>query len=200
MSTQTFLISGVDIIDDRYHLCLLNEEGKQPRYYRGRVDTAAGQDKLLEYLGCDYQVVIIESPLALMLLAHLGAERVAIAKEGEHYGIWQRAGIERGNAMARFAASLYYDSIFEPPPLSDREFRLLLLAEEERINQAFLRVRKAQTLMEEILRGEAPSDALQQAISLMEEEPILDPLASEAYRWESDEHSFIARLVEALKK
>ena len=112
METIKTLASGIDIIGKRA-ICLLDGEastratimdGWIPSLHRTSSSVTSPS----------YSVLIVESALALILLSSLGERRVTIKEEDEHYRVWQKAGIARSDAMARFAALLLYEQLIAP--------------------------------------------------------------------------------------
>jgi len=203
MKTSQTLAAGVDIIGNRYYLCLLDSDGKHPRYYRGRVDTPFAQNKLIAYLNPDYRVVIVESSLSLVLLSFLPSERVVIKEEGEHYRVWQKAGIERGNEMARFAALLLYDELVGPKPLSEKEKRELMASEWERTTADVERIERARKIISEIQSGKESSTHYSEALRLVQQaEERPRPLAIEEpeYTIDPGDNSFLAKVARAFAK
>ena len=203
METINTLAAGVDIIGNRYHICLLDGEGKHPRYYHGRVDTAFAQNKLITYLSPSYSVVIVESALALILLSRLGEWRVTIKEEDEHYRVWQKAGITRGDAMARFAALLLYEQLIEPKQLTEKEKRELLATEWERTLARVARIERAHEIITEIQGGNSSPALFDESMRLLQQAQD-DPLAAEieepAYTIDPDDNSFLAKVVRTLNR
>ncbi|MCK9548393.1 MAG: hypothetical protein M0Q37_07785 [Sphaerochaeta sp.] len=203
MEKTKILTAGVDIIGTRYHVCLLDQEGKHPRYYHGREDTQSGQNKLIAYLGPHYRVVIVESSLALILLFRLQEGRVTIKEEGEHYRVWQKAGIARGDAMARFAALLLYEQLIGPKPLTEKEERELLAAEWERALADVARIERAGQIIGEIHGGNESPKLSAEALRLLQASQ--GPSSSSGveapeYAIDSDDNSFLAKVARALAK
>jgi hypothetical protein len=195
-------VAGVDIIDNRYFLCLLDKDGKHPRYYRGRVDTAGAQQKLYRYLGSSYTLVIVDSPLALGALSILGKARVVIKDADEHYGAWERAGIKRGNSMARFVALLYREQLIGPKPLTPAQERAFLLEEAKKMEQMLNRFDQATALTQDILGGNPPSKAYEKALALMDDHPPAQDKGNDSVQPEpeAEDRSLFALLLRALKK
>ena len=104
MQDQKTSSVGVDIQDNRYIMCILNPEGKSPSYALGRVDTPKGQEKFFSKIPSQAKVLLPSSEFASLVYHHLGDQMVLIKDETEYYCTWEKAGIQRGDPMARFAA------------------------------------------------------------------------------------------------
>lgn len=203
METIKTLASGIDIIGKRYHVCLLDGEGKHPRYYHGRVDTVFAQNKLIGYLSPSYSVLIVESALALILLSTLGERRVTIKEEDEHYRVWQKAGIARGDAMARFAALLLYEQLIAPKQLTEKEKRELLATEWERTLARVSRIERAHEIIGEIQGGNNAPALYDESLRLLQQaqdDPLAAEIAGPEYSTDPDDNSFLAKVVRALSK
>lgn len=203
METINALAAGVDIIGNRYHVCLLDREGKHPRYYHGRVDTVFAQNKLIAYLSPSYSVVIVASSLALILLSRLGEGRVTIKEEDEHYRVWQKAGITRGDAMARFAALLRYEQLIGPKELSQKEQHELLATEWERTLARVARIERAHEIIDEFHSGNDSPAFYDEALRLLQqaqEDSLPTTIEESEYTIDPDDHSFLAKVVRALSK
>lgn len=203
MENTNTLAAGVDIIGTRYHVCLLDPEGKHPRYYHGRTDTVLGQNKLIDYLSPLYRVAIVESSLALILLSGLGEERVTIKEEDGHYRVWQKAGIARGDAMARFAALLLYEQLIGPRELGEAEKRELMATEWERALARVERIERAGQIIGEIQGGNESPKFYNEALRLLqqaEEDRPVKETAEIEYPIDPDDDSFLAKVARALAK
>ena len=100
METEPRETVGVDIVDTRYVMCILDSRGMDPRYYRGRVDTPLGQANFFSKVG-ERDVIMPSSSLAVLAMKLLKEPRLVVKAEEEHYAVWAAAGIERGERMAR---------------------------------------------------------------------------------------------------
>lgn len=201
MKSSKTRAAGVDIVGNRYHVCVLDEDGKHPQYYRDRVDTPFAQNKLIGYLKPDYCVVIVESSLALILLSRLGAQRVVTKEEDEHYRVWEKAGIKRGNAMARFAALLLYEELVDPKALSVKEKNELMATAWERAIADVARVERARQIIDEIRRGNESPKHFSEALRLVqqsEESAQASAVAEPEYPIDPDDDSFLAKVARAL--
>lgn len=125
MKSTEIGFAGADIIGKRYVLCVIDHEGKHPRYARGRSDTVKGREKFFATIPPETPLMIVESELAVLSLHLLGESRVYIQKETEGYAVWERAGVNRGERMAIFAAKLLY-STSQQIPLTERQQLKLL--------------------------------------------------------------------------
>ncbi|HNZ95371.1 MAG TPA: hypothetical protein PKN79_06115, partial [Sphaerochaeta sp.] len=104
MSDNKKPVAGVDIVDRRYVVCLLNEEGKAPRYYSGRSDTPSGQEKFFSLIE-GRTVVMPPDPISTTAVHRFGEAAVSIDRGYEAYRI---SGIKNGKRMARFVALLAF--------------------------------------------------------------------------------------------
>ncbi len=104
MKSTEIGFAGADIIGKRYVLCVIDHEGKHPRYARGRSDTVKGREKFFATIPPETPLMIVESELAVLSLHLLGESRVYIQKETEGYAVWERAGVNRGERMAIFCS------------------------------------------------------------------------------------------------
>lgn len=196
---QTYA-AGVDVIGDRYHVCLLDAQGKHPRIYHGRVDTVHGQNKLVTYLNPEYVVVVAYTDLVSLLVRALGEERVFIKDERQEYTVWERAGIKRGDAMARFAARILYEDLLEPRELTEQERRQVMSAEWERVQADVARVERAQQIIAQIMGGNGSGKLYAEATRLMaaSESDVIDQIEP-VYEVDEGDQSFLAKLARALK-
>lgn len=193
--------AGVDLVGNRYHVCLLDQDGKHPRYYRGRVDTPFAQNKLIDYLAADYHVVVAGSSLALILLSRLGDGRVVIKEEEGHYRVWEKAGIKRGNAMARFAALLLHDELVGPKSLTEKEKQELMERAWEGAIADVARIERARQIIDEILDGDTSSTHYAEALRLVhqsQQHPLIGGTTEVEYTVDVNDTSFFAKLVRAL--
>ena len=113
---------GVEFVDKRYVLCIVDREGENPRYFSGRRDTEGGQLKFLSKIGLDTVVLIPDSTLAIRALESFG-DRIQIAPEKSLWGAWERAGVKRGRAMARFAALYVLKETLHPLQLTVKQIQ-----------------------------------------------------------------------------
>ena len=154
--------AGVDIVDQRYVVCLLNEEGKNPKYYSGRSDTANGQEKFFSLIE-GRNIVIPPDSLATMAFHRLGSDRVIINRE---YDAYYASGIERGERMARFAALICIHSEQEGSVLSAKEQKELLTQQQSELDSLIAFADEVGPLMERLLNGSASPKDVERMIQL----------------------------------
>lgn len=175
MSEQTYYAAGADQAGNRWDLCLLDERGKSPRYYRGRCDTPGGQKKIITYLGETHRLAIIEGELAIILLSRLGPSRIIIV-ERALFSRWERSGLERGRAVARMAALSLIEGITQPAQhrLTEKERLKILELEGKRMEEMIAITDESQKLISLLKKGEAPPSALAKALSLQERSRVIE--------------------------
>jgi len=117
--------AGADIIGNRYVLCVIDHEGKHPHYARGRCDTVKGREKFFASIPPHTPLMIVESELAVLSLHLLGEASVFIQKEREGYAVWEKAGVQRGERMANFAASILHTTSTQIPLTEKQQLQLL---------------------------------------------------------------------------
>lgn len=163
MEEEQKAIVGVDIVDNRYVLCILDFQGMHPRYYKGRVDTSRGQAHFFAKAG-NGALIIPSGNLAVLALKHLGEKQVVIKDEKEHYAVWAQAGIERGQRMARFAALLLYAERCTSDLLCEKERMQLLLLQEAEIARLLAVVQTSQLIQTTVLNGNADDKTYSKAV------------------------------------
>ncbi|MDY0287580.1 MAG: hypothetical protein RBR15_02005 [Sphaerochaeta sp.] len=200
--TQEYV--GVDLVGNRYVMCIMRPDKSSPVYSSGRNDTEGGQLKFLKKLHQESEVLIADSPLAIRALLLYGEERVHIASMGSLWSAWERAGVKRGNAMARFAATYLIDESLPPLKLTREQLaqihadHALELAQIKRIGSDASRIGGA------VLNGTATSRDFDIAVrneyqsgikpSSGTVEEVFIPLFDE------DDESFLAQLYRSLEK
>lgn len=201
-NTQEYV--GVDLVGNRYVMCIMRPDKSSPVYSSGRNDTEGGQLKFLKKLHQDSEVLIADSPLAIRALLLFGEERVHIASMGSLWAAWERAGVKRGKAMARFAATYLIDEGLPPLKLTREQLaqihadHALELAQIKRIGSDASRIGEA------VLNGTATSRDFDIAVrneyqsgikpSSGTVEEVFIPLFDE------DDESFLAQLYRSLEK
>jgi len=200
--TQEFV--GVDLVGNRYVMCILNPDKSNPRYSSGRNDTEGGQLKFLSKITGESEILIPDSPLAIRALLLFGEERVHIASMGSLWSTWERAGMKRGSAMAKFAAIYLIEEGLPPFKLTKEQKaqiyadHALELEQIQRIGTDASRIGKA------VLNGSATSKDFDVAVrneyqsgikpSSRSKEEVLIPFFDE------DDESFLAQLYRSLAK
>jgi len=202
IKTQEFV--GVDLVGNRYVMCILNPDKSNPSYYSGRNDTEGGQLKFLSKILVESELLIPDSPLAIRALQVFGEERVHIASMGSLWSTWERAGVKRGSAMAKFAAVYLIEERLPPLKLT-KEQKAQIYADHALELEQIQRIgTDASRIGEAVLNGTATSKDFEVAIrneyqsgikpSSISKEEVLIPLFDE------DDESFLARLYRSLEK
>ncbi|MBI9096327.1 MAG: hypothetical protein JEY71_15785 [Sphaerochaeta sp.] len=200
--TQEFV--GVDLIGNRYVMCILQSDTSSPSYCSGRNDTEGGQLKFLSRMTEESELLIPDSPLAIRALLLFGEERVHIASMGSLWSAWERAGVKRGSAMAKFAA-LYLAQESLPPLKLSKEQKAQIYADHALELEQIQRIGSdASRIGEAVLSGTATSKDFDVAVrneyqsgikpSSTSKEEVLIPLFDE------DDQSFLAQLYKSLEK
>ena len=196
MSNNKKLAAGVDIVDRRYVVCLLNEEGKAPRYYSGRSDTSAGQKKFFSLIE-GRTVVMPPDPLSTIAFHRCD---VSIDRGYEAYRI---SGIKRGKPMARFAALLIFHQAMKCTELTKKEQEEMFAKQQEELDQLIEFTDSVGPLMERLINGTATPNDVEKMIRLEVEsrypKKSNPPLAEEIDLPDPKEDSFFARLFRYLK-
>lgn len=201
-NTKEFV--GVDLVGNRYVMCIMRSDKSNPRYSSGRNDTEGGQLKFLRKLPPESEVLMPDSPLAIRALLLLGEERVHIASMGSLWSAWERAGVKRGNPMARFTAIYLVEESLPPLKLTKQQLlqihadHALELAQIKRIGSDASRIALA------VLNGEATSRDFDQAVR-NEYQSGIKPTSGvmeerEAPQCDEDDNSFLAQLYRSLDK
>jgi len=195
---------GVDLVDNRYVMCILNPDKSNPRYSSGRNDTEGGQLKFLSKIPEESELLIPDSPLAIRALQVFGEECVHIASMGSLWSTWGRAGVKRGPAMAKFAAVYLIEERLPPLKLTaDQKAQIyadhaLELEQIQRIGTDASRIGEA------VLNGTATSRDFEVAVrneyqsgikpsSGSKEEVLVSP-------FDDEDESFLALLYRTLEK
>ncbi|MGE4453491.1 MAG: hypothetical protein AB7D92_03065 [Sphaerochaeta sp.] len=162
MNNQGTGYAGADIIGKRYVLCVLDKDGMHPIYARGRADTTKGREKFFKTIPDDARLMIVASELAVLALHLLGDERVIIQEEVDSYAIWEKAGIERGERMANFAAKLLHTGGTQSTLGEKQKLQLLALQGEE-LKRIQGITDSSLAVMERIMEGSATEKDIAQA-------------------------------------
>ena len=201
-TTQEFV--GVDLVGNRYVMCILQADKSNPSYVSGRNDTEGGQLKFLSKIHSESELLIPDSPLAIRALLLFGEERVHIASMGSLWSTWERAGVKRGSSMAKFAA-VYLAEESLPPLKLTKEQKAQIYADHALELEQIKRIgTDASRIGEAVLNGSATSKDFDIAVrnqyqsgikpSSGSTEEVLIPLFDE------DDESFLAQLYRSLEK
>ncbi|ADY13496.1 hypothetical protein [Sphaerochaeta globosa] len=196
---------GVDIVDDRYVLCIVDNQGMHPRYYRGRADTPLGQANFFGKVG-QAPLLMPSGDLAALALLRLGEEQVVIKDESEHFAVWAAAGVKRGQQMARFAALQLFAKHHPSDSLSEKDTQHLFLLQDAELTALLSVVETSQTLAEAVLGGVGDATTYSKALRNEEksrQDPVIGktiPNQREASLFSEDDTSFLAKLDRELKK
>ncbi len=204
MEQKLVSVVGMDIQAQRYSMCILNKAGKQPRYYHGRVDTASGQKKFFSLLPDDSVALLPSSPLATLALHTLGEQRITIKDAELDYAIWERAGIERGEPMARFAALVLRSVCFPPTEMTVAQ-QLELFAYQAKELQRIKDIgNRSQQLAGQVLERKAGMQDWDAALKLEQDSKKVllmdeaDPKDPELPLFNEQDTSFLAQLYRLL--
>jgi hypothetical protein len=200
--TQEFV--GVDLIGNRYVMCILQSDMSSPSYCSGRNDTEGGQLKFLSKITEASELLIPDSPLAIRALLLFGEERIHIASMGSLWSAWERAGVKRGSAMAKFAALYLAQESLPPLKLSKKQKEQIYADHALELEQIQRIGTDASRIGEAVLGGTATSKDFDVAVrneyqsgikpSSTSKEEVLIPLFDE------DDQSFLAQLYKSLEK
>ncbi len=195
---------GVDIIGDRYVLCVLDYEGMHPHYARGRCDTVKGREKFFDSIPLGALLMIVESELAILSLHLLGESQVFIQQESQGYAVWEKAGIQRGERMANFAAKVLHSTSKQMPLTEKQQLQLLEMQgrEMERIQGI---TDGSLSIIEKIQDGSATDADISKAFENEYQSRVGHYLVEtkkneEPSPFAEDDESFLAELYRLLKK
>lgn len=201
--TEEFV--GVDLVGNRFVMCIMQADKSNPRYRSGRNDTEGGQLKFLKTLPEGSEVLIADSPLAIRALLLFGEERIHIASMGSLWSTWERAGVKRGTSMARFAAIYLIEESLPPLKLTKEQIEqihrdhALELEQIKRIGSNAARIGLA------VLNGEATSKDFEVAIR-NEYQSGIKPSSGKVKEeereplFDEEDDSFLAQLYRSLEK
>lgn len=199
MSDNKKPVAGVDIVDRRYVVCLLNEEGKAPRYYSGRSDTPSGQEKFFSLIE-GRTVVMPPDPLSTTAVHRFGEAAVSIDRGYEAYRI---SGIKRGKRMARFVALLAFHQGVKNTALTKKEQEEMFAKQQEELDRLIEFTDSVGPLMERLINGNATPSDVEEMIRLEVESRYPKngnpPLVEDIDLPDPKEDSFFARLYRYLK-
>ncbi len=195
---------GVDLIDNRYVMCILQADKSNPSYARGRNDTEGGQLKFLGKLTQNSEVLIPDSPLATRALLLFGEDRIHIASMGSLWSTWERAGVKRGSAMAKFAAIYLAQQRIPAMKLTKQQKAQIYADHALELEQIRTIGDDASRIGEAVLKGTATSKDFDVAVrneyqsgikpSSTSKEEVRVPLFDE------EDESFLAQLYRSLEK
>ncbi|NCC63866.1 MAG: hypothetical protein EOM15_04345 [Spirochaetia bacterium] len=167
MQKQQWEKVGVDVIENRYVMCVLNPWGKSPRYARGRIDTPKGQEKFFSKLPSQSKVMMPSCDFSAMVYHKLGEDRVVLKDAQEYYRIWQEAGVKRGEPMARFAAKILFE-LSQETILGEKEIRALFAEQELQMQRIKEIGESSQAIIENVLNNRASNKDFKQALKNLE--------------------------------
>ena len=202
IKTQDFV--GVDLVGNRYVMCILNPDKSNPLYSSGRNDTEGGQLKFLSKIPEESELLIPDSTLAIRALQLFGEEKVHIASMGSLWSAWERAGVKRGTAMAKFAAVYLIEERLPPMKLTAEQKAQIYADQALELEQIQSIGTDASRIGEAVLNGTATSKDFEVAIrneyqsgikpSSGSKQEVLVPLFDE------NDESFLAQLFRSLEK
>lgn len=201
-NTKEFV--GVDLIGNRYVMCIMHPDKSNPLYSSGRNDTEGGQLKFLKKITEESEVLIPDSPLAIRALLLFGEERIHIASMGSLWSTWERAGVKRGTTMAKFAAIYLIEESIPPLKLTKEQLEqihadhALELEQIERIGSDASRIALA------VLNGTATSKDFDVAVRNAYQSGIKPSSKTQVEvstpLFDEDDESFLAQLYRSLEK
>ena len=200
--TEEFV--GVDLVGNRYVMCILSADKSNPSYSSGRNDTEGGQLKFLRKIPESSEILIPDSSLAIRALLLYGQERVHIVSMGSLWSTWERAGVKRGSAMAKFAAVYLIEEGLPPLKLTKEQKDQIYADHALELEQIQRIGADASRIGEAVLNGSATSKDFDIAIrneyqsgikpsSESKEEVVVSP-------FDEDDESFLAQLYRSLEK
>jgi hypothetical protein len=200
MDNDKKLVAGVDIVDRRFVVCLLDEDGKDPRYYSGRSDTPLGRKKFFSLIE-GRTVTMPPDPLSTLAFHRFGGSAVSIDRRYETY--YQAAGIERGKQMAKCIAHLMFHQGMETTALTKKEEEEILLKQQEELKRLIEFTDSIGPLMERLINGTASPGDIEKLIRLEVESRYPEngnsPSVEDADLPDPKENTFFARLFRYLK-
>lgn len=201
-TTRDFV--GVDLVGNRYVMCILQPDKSNPRYFSGRNDTEGGQLKFLAKLGEDCELLVPDSPLAVRALLLFGEERIHIASMGSLWSAWERAGVKRGNAMAKFAAIYLIEESLPPLKLTKVQLDQIHADHALELEQIKRIGSDASRIGEAVLNGSATTKDFDLAVRNEYQSGIKPSSASKAEvivpLFDEEDESFFAQLYRSLEK
>ena len=196
MNTANLFSVGVDVQDTRYFMCILNEEGKYPKYVQARTDTPKGQQKFFSKLPDRSKIIMPSSSFSSLVYRQLGDDMVVIKSEELYYSIWEKAGIERGRKMARFAARILFDLNGETK-LSDQEIKQMLAQQQDELEQIQSIGNSCQEIITKVLDETADSSDVSRALNNLKQSQVPKLEKSKDGKqasFDEDDTSFLADL------
>lgn len=204
METEPRETVGVDIVDTRYVMCILDSRGMDPRYYRGRVDTPLGQANFFSKVG-GRDVIMPSSSLAVLAMKLLKESQLVVKDEDEHYAVWADAGIERGERMARFAALLLYRNHHPSDSINDKQRQQLILLQDAELASLLSVVQTSQTIIQDVLSGKTDGKTYAKALGnevKSRQDPVIKAEIQKEHRaspFADGDSSFLAKLYRELE-
>ncbi len=195
---------GVDIVENRYVICLLDGRGMDPRYYKGRVDTPLGQANFFSKVG-PRRLIMPSSSLAVLAAKLLDSAQLVVKDELQHYGAWEAAGIQRGERMARFAALLLYRIDYPSDALTDKQKNELMVIQDAELAFLLAVAEASQGIAQEVLSGQADDKTFAKALAneaKSRQDPNMQveiPKPLQKSPFSDDDTGFLAMVYRALK-
>lgn len=200
--TEEFI--GVDLVGNRYVMCILTSDKSNPTYFSGRNDTEGGQLKFLGKVTEASELLIPDSPLAIRALLLFGEERVHIASMGSLWSTWERAGVKRGSAMAKFAAVYLIEESMPPLKLTKEQKDQIYADHALEMEQIQSIGSDASRIGEAVLNGTATTKDFDIAIRNEYQSGIKASSGSKQEvrvpLFDEDDESFLAQLYRSLEK
>ncbi|MDT4762747.1 hypothetical protein [Sphaerochaeta sp. PS] len=194
---------GVDLVGNRFVMCTLKADRSNPRYSSGRSDTEGGQLKFLAKLSDEHEILIPDSPLAVRALELLG-ERVHIASMGSLWTAWERAGVKRGQPMAKFAAIYLIEECLPPQVLTKAQIQQIQANHALELVQIMRIGDDSQRIGQAVLNGSATEKDAKLAIQNEYQSKIkpssMGTVETYVPLFDEEDDSFLARLYRALEK
>lgn len=202
MKTQECI--GVDLIGNQYVACIIKTDKTGPLYFSGRNNTEGGQLKFISKITMDREVLIPDSSLALRCLELFGDKRIHIASMGSLWSAWARAGVQRGKAMAKFAALYLIEEEFPSPKLTKAQIAKIQADHSLELEQIMRIGSDASRIGEAVLKGEATSKDFTLALKNEYQSSIkpssVGPEEKSSSPLEMNDGSFLAFLAQALEE
>ena len=195
---------GVDLVGNRYVMCILKTDKSTPSYSSGRNDTEGGQLKFLSKLSSTSELLIPDSHLAVRALLQFGEEQVHIASMGSLWSAWERAGVKRGKAMAKFAAIYLIEERLPPLKLTKVQKSQIYADHALELEQIQRIGTDASRIGEAVLMGTATSEDFDVAVR-NEYQSGIKPSGTSKEEvsislFDEDDQSFLAQLYRSLEK
>jgi hypothetical protein len=138
-------------------------KGKDIHYYSGRIDTIGGQEKFLSKLSADTIALIPDCSLGVRAY-ELFPDQVAIFPTSLFWDTWEKAGVKKGEPLARFAAEFLLKEKLPSIELTEKQ-KAQILIDQQRVLEQIQRIGdSSQQIMEKIAKGSKDPDLCTQAM------------------------------------